>query len=120
MTSPTWCDFAADLRALAADLASVKDLPLPRYPNQGLSIDIVTATADDVDQAARTFSVEAVHKDSGHTKAAVAVGMVTLTFIHCDDAAMATYEVRQAFAETMPAGWPASVLKPDYTPELTS
>ena len=47
------------------------------------------------------------------TAAQLDVGTIHLRFIHVEDAALAEYNTRQAFAATMPPGWPASTLTPE-------
>jgi hypothetical protein len=115
----TYHDYAKDLRALA-DILDVTTLPLPKYPEQGLSVDIHVASRSDVEQATRTLDAKANYRN-GHTTLMVDFETVHLKFIHIAGAAMAAHRVRQDFAATMPAGWPASVLTPSYCPpQVTS
>ena len=109
---PTYADFAADLRALASVLQiCAGNLPLPLYPQQGLSIQIHMASAADVDKVAQTLDVKTIHHD-GYTTAQVEVDTIRAEFIHVEAAAMAAHRTRQDFAATMPDGWPASTLHP--------
>jgi len=105
--TPTYGDFARDLRRLAdlLDDAGYR-LPLPHYPTQGLTIDIHTASHLDVDQAAGILDME-TRRRGGHTTAMLGVGTVTLTFVHVNDATMAQHKARMDYAKTMPASVPA-------------
>jgi len=72
----TYHDYAKDLRTLADLLdAHTSDLPLPKYANQGLTIDIHTAEAIDVVQAAKTLGSK-VEIRRGHTTADVEIESV--------------------------------------------
>jgi hypothetical protein len=105
--TPTYGDFARDLRVLADRFDALDGrLPLPHYPSQGLTIDIHTASHLDVDQAAGILDVP-TRKHGGHTTAALGVGTVTLSFVHVDDATMAQHKARMDYARTMPASVPA-------------
>ena len=96
-------DYAHDLRLLADILdATAADLPLPMYANQGLTIGIHTAEAIDVVAAAKALGTE-VKIRNGHTTTAVDIDTVCVEFIHVDVDAMARYNLRQAYAKTMPA-----------------
>ena len=109
MSHLTYGDYAADLRLLADILASHADyLPLPRYPEQGLSIDIHVESAEDIDEAGEVLDMTVTHKDNGHTTGEFRVASVELRFVHVSDAAMAEHKVRQAWARTMvtpPTPW---------------
>jgi hypothetical protein len=99
----TYHDYAKDLRALADLLDThTSDLPLPKHANQGLTIAIHTAEAIDVVQAAKTLGVE-IEIRRGHTTADVEIDTVHLGFIHINGDAMAEFNLRQAYAKTMPA-----------------
>jgi hypothetical protein len=101
--APTYADYAADLRALAdiLDDAGYR-LPLPRYPSQGLDIQIHTASHLDVDQAAKILDVPTSRpKGSGHTTANLDVGTVHVRFVHVSDAAMAAHTAKMAYAAKM-------------------
>jgi hypothetical protein len=93
-------DYAKDLRGLA-DLLDVTTLPLPKYPQQGLSIDIHVASSDDVEQAAWTLGARANH-GNGHTTLVVDLETVHLKFVHIDAAARAKHKAWMAYAATMP------------------
>ena len=97
----TYHDYAKDLRALA-DILDVTTLPLPKYPQQGLSIDIHVASSDDVEQAAWTLGARA-NSSNGHTTLVVDLDTVHLKFVHVDDAAKAAHQARMTYAATMPA-----------------
>ena len=101
-TYPTYHHFATDLRLLADRFDALDGrLPLPKYPDQGLTIDIHTASHLDVDQAAKILDVP-TRKHGGHTTAALGVGTVTLNFVHVSDAAMARHNARMVRADKMP------------------
>jgi hypothetical protein len=98
---PTYTHYAADLRALADRLDdSGYRLPLPKYPDQGLSIDIHTASHLDVDQAAGILDVE-TRLRNGLTTAEFNVGTVHVHFVHVDAAAMAKHTARMARANAV-------------------
>jgi len=98
----TYQDYAKDLRALADLLDThTSDLPLPKYANQGLTIDIHAAEAIDVVQAAKTLGSK-VEIRRGHTTADVEIDTAHLRFIHINGDAMAEFNLRQAYAKTMP------------------
>ena len=100
--NPTYDDYARDLRTLAAHFVILADrLPLPRYPEQGLGIDVYMASHLDVDQAAKILGVP-TGRHNGYTTAKFGTGTVKLRFIHVSDTAMAEYNARQAYAATMP------------------
>ena len=112
-TDPSYRLFAADLYTLADTLENnADDLPLPKYPKQGLSIEIHVAFANDVFEAARVLNVDTEIR-AGHTTAQLDVGTIHLRFVHVEDAAMAAHKTRQAFAATMPPLWVASTLTPE-------
>lgn len=97
----TYHDYARNLRALAGILDGLDGrLPLPRYPEQGLDIQIHVASHLDVDQAAGILDVP-TRLHNGHTTTTLDVGTVTLGFVHVNDAAMAEYKARQDYARTM-------------------
>ena len=113
-TDPSYRLFVADLHTLADTLSHLEDwLPLPRYPEQGLSIEVYVASARNVVVAATALDVKAHRSDTGHTTAQLDVGTIHLRFVHVEDAAMAEHRTREAFAATMPDGWPASTLTPE-------
>ena len=112
-------DYAHDLRLLADILdQAAPDLPIPKYATIPLTIDIGAAEQRDVLIAANALGVNPKITDTGHTTATLMIDTVELRFIHITDTAMGAYKAKQAFAATMPAGWPGSVLKPGYTPAL--
>ena len=102
----TYYDYAKDLHQLANMLEYADELPLPRYPGQGLGIDIHVDSPDDVDKVAIAFDMK-VDRHNGHTTAELTVGTVQMRFVHIEDAAMAQYEARMAYARTMPDPDPA-------------
>jgi len=99
----TYQDYAKDLRVFADLLDThTSDLPLSRYAGQGLTIGIHVAEAIDVVQAAKALETE-VEIRGGHTTTDVDIDTVHVSFIHVSDDAMAKYDLRQAYAKTMPA-----------------
>ena len=100
--TPTYASYAADLRVLADRFDALDGrLPLPRYPEQGLDIQIHVASHLDVDQAAGILDLPA-RLHNGHTTTAFDVGTVHVKFVHVNAAAKAQYNARQAYAATMP------------------
>ena len=97
-------DYAKDLRELADVLESnALDLPLPRYDNVPLTIDIHVAEQDEPVYAAAALGVTPKISVTGHTTATVRIGTVELKFVHITDTAMAAHHARMARADATPA-----------------
>ena len=97
----TYQDYAKDLRTLAAMLDHLAyRLPLPKYPEQGLDIQIHTASHLDIDQAAKILDVPTL-RVHGHTTSVLDVGTVHLKFVHVNATATAAYKARMARANAV-------------------
>jgi len=97
----TYQDFAQDLRTLAAMLDHLApDLPLPRYADLGLDVDIHVAEASDVQQAARALHTEPSCRN-GYTKTAADIDTVHLRFTHVSDVAQEQYQARTSYGPNL-------------------
>ena len=92
----TYGQYAKDLRALAAVFDTLGTrLPLPHYPDQGLSVDIHVAESADVFQAGRALNAEV--KETSTTTAGSNFGTVHLRYVHISAASMTKFEAAESY-----------------------
>jgi len=93
---PTYHDFARDLRALADTFDRLADqLPMCRYPKQGIKILMSMEYLGQVTQAAEALGIK-VCEEGGHTDAMWDQGLIHVNYNHISAAHWSKFKAEQA------------------------